>query len=276
MLTTTPVQPPSSALLAALQQLQNNNFRQKDSGEFNPASLTPSAVSDPVGKIILSCPQGRLGVEGYRELQRLYPDGVVTGDSTPDFSNLPRTTTTVRENERQLVMIVCGGQTGVDQAALHAAERLHYERGGIMPKGRMTETEPLDRRFPMTENHSSAWNDRTEHNFTGADGTLAIFTGNELDGTALTIIGPLRVGRPLFVANLNEPVTDSLVQTFATWLKTNNIRCLNVGGPRQSHDLSRNIQSDAETFLENLLQKAEATLRTTTPSLGEVSFAPRA
>jgi|GEM_PF-4687454 len=161
-------------------------------------------------------------------------------------------------------MIVCGGQTGVDQAALQIAEKLHYERGGVIPRNRATAEGPLEVRHPMIENHSDNVDDRTQHNFTGADGTLALYKGQEFDGTALTIVGPVKVGRPLFVANLSEDVSDDLVQNFAEWLKVNDIRCLNVGGPRQSYYEGRqekgDIKLEAETFLENLLTQAEVRL----------------
>lgn len=260
-----PTQPPSQELLAAREQLKEQSFRKQNGGVFNPDTLTASAKDDPVGRVLLSIPDGRLGVEGYRALQRLYPEGILGESTPPDFSTLERTTERVGPNERQILMIVCGGQTGVDQAALQVAEQLHYERGGIIAKNRSTEIGRLDERHPMTENHSPHANDRTQHNFVGADGTLALHKGNEDDGTALTILGPLRAGRPLFVVSLNETVTDTLVESFADWLKVNNIRCLNVGGPRQSYyegkEEKGDIQREAATCLENLLTKAEARLR---------------
>ncbi len=272
----TPVQPPSQELLAALEQLQKSNFRKQDGGSFNPDALTPSAKADPIGQILLSCGNGRLGVEGYRQLQRLYPDGVVGAGSLPNFSNLNRTTGTVGLNEKQILMIVCGGQTGVDQGALMAAELLGYERGGIVPKDRATAAGRLNERHPMTENHSNDVNDRTQHNFTGADGTLGLYQGSERDGTTLTIVGAYKVGRPVFMASIDEPVTESLAQTFAEWLQTNKIRCLNVGGPRQPLDAKENPEKDFQAktvrFLRDLLGRTEAHLKTASPSLADASL----
>jgi hypothetical protein len=271
MSTVSAMQRPSEEIVNAREQLLNENFRKIDKGPFNPDGLTASAKADPVGQILLSIPDGRLGVEGYRELKRLYPDGVILSGTTPDFSKLSRTTEQVGPNERQIVMIVSGGQTGVDQAALNIAGQLQYECSGIIPKDRATASGPLDLKFPMIENHSSNVDDRTQHNFTGADGTLALHKTDEVDGTALTIIGPIKVGRPLFVANLNEKVTDTLVETFADWIKSNNIRCLNIGGPRHSYyddkPVKGDIQREAEIFIEDILTKAEARLRTAPYSL---------
>lgn len=276
----TPVQAPSQDVIDAFNQLKNHSFRSKDSGVFNADGLTPSAKADPIGQIILGCRGAKLGVEGYRELQRLYPDGVVPANSLPNFSNLARTTEVVRPGENQILMVVCGGQTGVDQAALKVAEDLNYERGGIVPKDRGTAAGRLDERFPMTENHSELVDDRTQHNFTGSDGTLALFKGNEADGTLLTMVGPIKVGRPLFVINLNEPVTDSIVKDFGHWLQVNSIRCLNIGGPRQPKPeliaTEGDVQAKSVSLLHDLLPRAEAYVKSTRPSLRDESFPPRA
>ena len=273
------VRPPSIELVEARQALLDQSFRKQDGGTFDPDGLSASAKADPIGRAILSIPDGRLGVEGYCELQRLYPNGVIPAGTLPDLSALTRRKEQADPNERQIRMIVCGGQTGVDQAALHIAERLNYKRGGIVPKNRATASGRLNERFPMTENYSSNVDDRTQHNFTGADGTLALHKTNEIDGTALTIVGPLKVGRPLFVASLDETITDTLVASFADWLKVNNIRCLNIGGPRHSYyddkPVKGDIQLEAETFIAELLSKAEASLRTAPPSLDGATFTPR-
>jgi hypothetical protein len=275
----TPIQTPSKEVVEAFNQLKSQSFRQKDGGTFNPDGLTPTAKADPVGQIILSCSGGRLGVEGYRELKKLYPNGIVPADNLPNFTTIARTTETVCPGERQIVMVVCGGQTGVDQAALKVAEALQYEMGGVVPKFRKTTQGPLDVRFPMTENHCETVDERTQHNFTGADGTLALFKGNEGDGTLLTMVGPLRVGRPLFVINLNEPVSDSIVKDLGQWLERNSIRCLNIGGPRQPapEDLATegDVHAKAVSLLHDLMPRVEAYLRSTRPSLAEAAFPPR-
>jgi hypothetical protein len=82
------------------------------------------------------------------------------------------------------------------------------------------------------------------------------------------------------VASLNETITDSLVESFSDWLKVNDIRCLNVGGPRQSYYDDKpekgDIQVEAEAFLETLLNKAEARLRPEPARLDGALFPPRA
>jgi hypothetical protein len=130
----------------------------------------------------------------------------------------------------------------------------------------------------MIENHSTNVDDRTQHNFVGADGTLVLFKGAEVDGTLLTIVGPIRVGRPVFTANLNEPITDELVDTFRVWLQENSIRCLNVGGPRQSYYDDKpekgDIQKETEAFLGELLERVQRGAQSYQGSLEGESFSP--
>lgn len=251
-----PGEGPSKDILAARGELERKNFRKQNGREFSPEGLTESAKRDPVGQILLSLPDGRLGVDGYRALKERYPNGIIQAPF-PDFSKLPRTLERIDPREQQILMIVSGGQTGVDQGALSIAEKFGIEICGIVPKDRTTALGRLDDSLPMIENHSSNVDDRTQHNFVGADGTLALFKGAEVDGTALTIVGPLNVGRPLFVAQLDEPVNSALITSFRTWLRENHIRCLNIGGPRHSYYDDKphkgDIQQEAEIFLEKLL-----------------------
>lgn len=47
------------------------------------------------------------------------------------------------------MMIISGGQTGADQAALDAAIILGIPHGGWLPKGRKTEKGPLPLRYEL-------------------------------------------------------------------------------------------------------------------------------
>jgi hypothetical protein len=273
-----PSQKPSRDLIAARDSLEKANFRKQDAGVFNPDGLTPSAKEDPIGRILLTIPDGRLGVDGYSALQRIYAGGVIRESLLPNFSHLARVEEQAGTNDKQILMIVCGGQTGVDQGALRVAEKLNIKTSGIVPMDRRTALGRLDNKYKVIENHSYDWDDRTQHNFVGADGTLALYKGAELDGTVLTIVGPLRVGRPVFAASLNEPITDELVQLFGEWLKKNNIRCLNVGGPRHSYyddkPVKGDIQAETEAFLSELLERVELRTKAYQGSLDSESFSP--
>jgi hypothetical protein len=49
------------------------------------------------------------------------------------------------------MLIVSGGQTGVDRAALDAAMALGLSCGGYVPRGRLAEDGRLPQRYPMIE-----------------------------------------------------------------------------------------------------------------------------
>lgn len=75
-----------------------------------------------------------------------------------------------------LLKVISGGQTGVDQAALRAAEDLGMETGGTMPKEFMTEAGPrpdFAAKYGMIEHWSSDYRMRTAKNV--ADSQLTIW-----------------------------------------------------------------------------------------------------
>ena len=63
-----------------------------------------------------------------------------------------------------LVMIVSGGQTGADRAALDWAIEQDIPHGGWCPKGRRAEDGPIASRYRLKETRRSDWKQRTEWN----------------------------------------------------------------------------------------------------------------
>jgi predicted Rossmann fold nucleotide-binding protein DprA/Smf involved in DNA uptake len=144
--------------------------------------------------------------------------------------------------------IISGGQTGVDRAALDVAMQLALPCGGWCPKGRRAEDGAIPDKYPLTETPSSFYPARTRYNVRDSDGTLVLTRGLPKGGTALTIELATRQGKPHFEIDLDqEPST----QTVLDWAQRNNVRILNVAGPRESE--SRGIYSKAADFLRELL-----------------------
>jgi hypothetical protein len=110
----------------------------------------------------------------------------------------------------------------------------------------MTAKGPLDPRWPVIENLSDNVDVRTSHNYALSDGTLALTKPNVTDGTILTIQGPIDLGRPLFVVNMNDSVSLDIIEDFKGWMKDNKIACLNIGGPRHSYYEGKVEQGDIE------------------------------
>lgn len=129
------------------------------------------------------------------------------------------------------IMIISGGQTGADQAALQAAMDLGIAVGGWCPAGRRTECGPLSTRFPLRETPSSTYEERTEWNVRDAELTL-IFSPKPLTGgTKLTVSLARRLKRPCFVYEMHGLMQEDLA---LEWLRSHPWQRLNVAGPRES------------------------------------------
>ncbi|MCH8151695.1 MAG: putative molybdenum carrier protein [Planctomycetes bacterium] len=129
--------------------------------------------------------------------------------------------------------IITGGQTGVDRAALDVAIKLDLPCGGWCPKGRASEQGPIADVYPLTETPLADPDQRTEFNVRDADGTLIIAHGELTGGTALTRDLAASLAKPFLVVDPHDPLA---AKTIAAWLSEQNVRILNVAGPRESRD----------------------------------------
>jgi hypothetical protein len=127
--------------------------------------------------------------------------------------------------------VISGGQTGVDRAALDAARAAGLACGGWCPRGRVSESGPIDQRYPLTETTSTDPARRTELNVRDGDGTLIIAPAPLTGGTALTRRIADRCGRPCLVV---DPGDDAAAASIRRWLHENDVHTLNVAGPRES------------------------------------------
>jgi hypothetical protein len=146
-------------------------------------------------------------------------------------------------------MIVSGGQTGVDRAALDAAMELGIETGGWCPRGRRAMDGRIDARYPLRETPSRAYSQRTEWNVRDSDATLILCRGSMSGGTRLTAEIAARYGRPLLVLDLESgPVSTEATE----WIGTHGTGVLNVAGPREEG--APGIQVQALELLLRLLE----------------------
>jgi hypothetical protein len=130
-----------------------------------------------------------------------------------------------------ITKIVSGGQTGVDRAALDFAIRNDIEHGGYCPKGRRSESGRIPDRYRLQECASPAYAMRTALNVQHSDGTLILTRGQPEGGTRLTVNLCIERDKPRHVVNLLHKLKPD---AFARWVRDNNIRTLNVAGPRAS------------------------------------------
>ncbi len=141
--------------------------------------------------------------------------------------------------------IVSGGQTGVDTAALDAAINLDIPFGGWCPMGRINENGLIPELYAFLEelhgefdDEQAKYNARTQKNIEDSDGTLVIVPKIPLpaaiqDGTRLTIGYANSKGKPCLCLSLSDSLEENHCKV-GLWLEGNDIKILNIAGPRES------------------------------------------
>lgn len=129
-----------------------------------------------------------------------------------------------------LIKVISGGQTGVDQAGLHAARELGIPTGGYAPAGFKTQDGPnlsLRDVFGLEATVESGYPPRTELNVVNSHGTIQIAKYFGSPGEALTSRLLLKHGRPRYPVH---PAYTASVDGAVSWIHQNNIRILNIAG----------------------------------------------
>lgn len=132
--------------------------------------------------------------------------------------------------------IISGGQTGADRAALDYAIEFNISYGGWVPKGRKTEDERLPEKYKLQEMPTSDYSKRTEKNILSADGTLIVSHGRLTGGSALTQFLAEKHNKPFFHVDFNRMSLEEAGEAVRIWLEKNQIKTLNVAGPRANKD----------------------------------------
>ncbi len=122
----------------------------------------------------------------------------------------------------------------MDRAALDFAIRHGYEHGGWCPRGRLAEDGVVPLIYQLRETDSADYDERTEKNVLDSDATLIVARVKELcGGTAFTKSCAEKHGRPSLVVCERDGVSKS-AGILSKFLKRNNVRTLNIAGPRES------------------------------------------
>lgn len=137
-------------------------------------------------------------------------------------------------------MIVSGGQTGVDRAALVAAMTFSIPFGGWIPKGRFAEDGMVPEGFySLKELPEGGYRARTRANVRDSDATLILVDALPLTGgTAFTAELAKSFGKPYKVVNLDAAGAQREIYDWMMSLEerpeVRDTVKMNVAGPRES------------------------------------------
>jgi hypothetical protein len=133
--------------------------------------------------------------------------------------------------------IVSGGQTGADRAALEFALAAAIEIRGWVPKNRQAEDGPIASAYRgLRECESADPQVRTRLNVRDSDGTVVFSHGDLQGGSALTADEARRLGKPLLHVDFERLGLAEAGDAVRRWLKDQQVRVVNVAGPRASED----------------------------------------
>ena len=155
-----------------------------------------------------------------------------------------------------LIIVISGGQTGVDQAGLRAAQACGYRTGGMAPKGWRTDEGPAPwlADYGLVEGAHYSYAPRTEWNVRNSTGTVW-FGDEQSPGGRLTKLACLQKYRGIDYW-LPNPSIDEL----RTWIIAQRINTLNVAGNRER--TNPGIGARTEAILRVALNRL-------TPPIGE-------
>ncbi|MGF1485285.1 MAG: putative molybdenum carrier protein [Opitutales bacterium] len=134
----------------------------------------------------------------------------------------------------QLVKIVSGGQTGVDQGALEAALEAGFACGGWAPEGRIDENGTISNKYPLRVLPGADYTARTRANVRDSDATLILCPGEPEGGTALTYQYARRKRKPACLIDALEHPPERAAQAALDFCAEYTVAVLNVAGPRAS------------------------------------------
>lgn len=137
-----------------------------------------------------------------------------------------------------LMKIISGGQTGVDQAALQAAKEFGLKTGGFMPKGFRTQAGDnplLARTYGLHETKSREYPPRTLKNVLEADATLIL--GYPTSRGCRFTIKCCEANKKTYITVRKEATDlmtrEHVIKELVAWIRYNNVKIVNVAGNRE-------------------------------------------
>lgn len=150
-----------------------------------------------------------------------------------------------------ITKIISGGQTGADRAALDFAIESKIPQGGWCPKDRLAEDGPIPSFYSLQETPSEGYEQRTEWNVRDSDGTVIFSLASRLSGGSLmTKKIAQQWSKPELHLSQNKMSVEKATLLLCDFIQKNQIRILNVAGPRSSKE------ADVGNFVTGVLKHA--------------------
>ncbi len=138
--------------------------------------------------------------------------------------------------------IISGGQTGTDQAALKAGQKLGFKTGGWCPPGRICENGKIPPEYQLQETESERSDkatqiprsQRTEFNVRDSDATLILLPQHIIpdEGTDCTIKFAAELDKPYLIV---DPYIPDAPEIIIEWLNQTSAEILNIAGPSETN-----------------------------------------
>lgn len=141
-----------------------------------------------------------------------------------------------------IAMLISGGQTGVDRAALDFAMQAGIAHAGWCPLGRKAEDGIIPGRYLLREATTPLYQQRTQLNVRDSQATLIIKDETRRSrGTALTIRCAEKLHKPFMVVD----IAGYDCAAIRKWLGRVQPQILNVAGPRLSESPAAAVAASA-------------------------------
>lgn len=138
---------------------------------------------------------------------------------------------------KKVKIIISGGQTGADRAALDFALENKIETGGFIPRGRRAEDGKISENYPnLIETQTKNYAERTELNVQNSDATLIVSHGRLTRGSLLTKRLAAKHRKPVLHIDFAKSTPAESVKTTRKWIASMKCRKLNIAGARASTD----------------------------------------
>ncbi|MEI6537860.1 MAG: putative molybdenum carrier protein [Verrucomicrobiaceae bacterium] len=132
------------------------------------------------------------------------------------------------------IVIISGGQTGADRAALDWAISHSIPHGGWCPQGRTTSEGPLDAKYQLRETPSDEHVERTEWNVRDSDATVVFTLAAQPVGMARkTITCARKLKKPCL--HLHRGIL-AVSEKLLTFVEKHQVRRLNLTGSSESEE----------------------------------------